>query len=268
MFYLRQTFNRHLCRHLSIRFKSIKDTNVWTQSAKCFHLTECMNKTTLKNTSGKSQSSQDWLRRQMNDPYVKKARYNNYRARSVFKLMEMDNKYQILHPSMIVVECGAAPGSWTQYIVKQLKLDAENTYPTGAVIAIDMRAINPIAGAIIMDNMDFTKPLNQSKILHALNGKLVDVVVSDMAPNASGNRDYDSTAIHNLCYSVLQFSLTVLKPISGTFLTKIWAGNDTEKFIHHLNQFFNEVTHLRPDACRADSTESYIMGRYFKGIQT
>jgi len=166
-----------------------------------------------------------------------------------------------------VVDCGAAPGAWTQYIVSRLLLDPLNQHTTGAVIGVDIRPIQPIAGAILLPNTDFTKPLNQSKILHSLNGKSVDVVLSDMAPNASGQHDYDSMAIHALCYSALQFAVTVLKPLSGTFVTKVWNGSQTNAFKRDLSVFFNEVKHLRPDACRADSTESYILCRHFKGIQ-
>ncbi|CAG2101927.1 unnamed protein product [Medioppia subpectinata] len=241
--------------------------SVGKRGIRCIHTSQRLAKEALKNSKNKSQSSQEWLRRQLNDPYVRRARYENYRARSVFKLMEMDEKYGLLSPGMIVVDCGAAPGAWTQYVVQRLKLDASEPHTTGAVIGVDIRPIQPIAGAILLSNTDFTKPLNQSKILHSLNGKSVDVVLSDMAPNASGQHDFDSMAIHALCYSALQFSLTVLRPFSGTFVTKVWEGPTTPALRNDLSVFFSEVKHLRPDACRGDSTESYILCRHFKGVK-
>lgn len=247
-------------RLLQISCVSIK------HSIRCFHVSHSLSKVVLNRSKNRSQSSLDWLRRQLSDPYVRKARYENYRARSAFKLIEIDQKHSLFHPGMIVIDCGAAPGSWTQYLVKKLELEGEAPHRTGAVIAIDIRAIHPIPGAIVMPNTDFTKPLNQSKILHALNGKSVDVVCSDMAPNASGQRDLDSHAIHNLCYSALQFAVTVLKSPTGVFLTKVWDGSQTSRLKQDLSDLFQDVRHLRPDASRGDSTESYLLARNFGGI--
>jgi 23S rRNA (uridine2552-2'-O)-methyltransferase len=258
---------RHLCcNQILISNNLIKNYININIRKQLIHSSHSLNKIIANNLKNKSKSSQDWLIRQLNDPYVKKARYENYRARSAFKLIEIDDKHNILSPGMIVVECGAAPGAWTQVITKRLKLDEENEHKTGAVIAVDIRPIHPVFGAIMMSNTDFTKPLNQSKILHCLDGKTVDLVCSDMAPNASGDHSYDHQLIISLCYSALQFAVSVLKPMSGVFLTKIWDGSETLNFKNDLNKFFIDVKHLKPDACRGDSSESYILAKNFKGI--
>ena len=225
-----------------------------------------MRKTIPDNLKGKSTSSQLWLTRQLNDPYVRKARYENYRCRSAFKLIEIDDKYNIIKPGMIVIDCGAAPGSWTQVLVKRLELTGDQPFKTGAVISIDIRPFSPVEGAIIMPAVDFTKPLNQANILHALNGKKVDLICSDMAPNTTGIKELDHDAIVTLCYSVLQFGTTVLKHDTGVCLVKFFDGNRTSKLLNDFEKFFHRVDIIKPLASRGDSAESFVLAREFKGI--
>ncbi|KAI2806330.1 rRNA methyltransferase 2, mitochondrial [Blomia tropicalis] len=130
----------------------------------------------------KLSSSGKWLERHYRDQFVKKARYQNYRARSAFKLIQMDDKYKLLKPGMIVIECGAAPGSWTQVLVQRLKLEPPNPNPTGAVIAVDLLNFTPVDGAICLPKTDFTNKLCQARIIEALNGRKADLILSDMAP--------------------------------------------------------------------------------------
>ena len=191
-----------------------------------FHTTSVNYKVIPNNLKGKSTSSSSWLTRQLNDPYVTKARYERYRARSAFKLIEIDDKYKILNPGMIVVECGAAPGAWTQVLTKRLKLsDGEKELEVGEksnslVVSIDCNPFPPVPGAITIANTDFTSTLAQGKILSALDGRKADLVCSDMAPNASGIKSVDHESIIQLSLTALQFALQVLQR-NGTFLTKI-----------------------------------------------
>jgi len=222
------------------------------------------------NTKGKTASAIKWLTRQLNDPFVKMARYKNYRARSAFKLVEIDDKYKILSPGMIVVDCGAAPGAWTQVIVERLHLarfdgmsspDAVNS----KVISIDINAISPIEGAHILSKLDFTKPISQAQVLTLLDGKLADVICSDMAPNACGYNNIDHERQIALALSALAFATTTLKP-KGTFLTKIWEGSLSTTVVESAKKFFEEVRIVKPQACHAESVETYVLAKYFKGV--
>lgn len=229
------------------------------------HQSHKLNKIVPDNLKGKSKPSQEWLTRQLNDPYVKKSRYDNYRARSAYKLIEIDNEYRILRPNIIVIDLGASPGSWTQVIVERLKLDTVQPSERGAVIAIDISPIVNVDGAIIMDKMDFTKPLNQALILQLLDGKQADFICSDMAPNATGQPDLDHERIMMLAYSALQFAISVLKP-GGAFLVKLWQGSRTPEMLSHSSKFFNFAKMLKPEASRDNSAECFILAKEFKGV--
>ena len=254
-------------------------------SQRYFSTTLCLLKTIPNNLKGKSTSSQDWLIRQLNDPYVKKARYANYRARSAFKLIEIDDKYKLLKPGMKVIECGAAPGAWTQVLVERLLLSpvtknseegdtiAEPIMTEGRrlgslVVSIDRNPMHPVPGAIVFDRTDFTSPLLHSRILSILDGRQVDFVCSDMAPNASGQHSLDHDAIMNLCFVSLKFSLQVLRPKTGCYLTKFWDGARKEELTKLLEKFFARVDFVKPPASRVDSSEAFLLGREFKGIKT
>lgn len=212
-----------------------------------------------------SSLAKKWMERHINDRFVKASRYKNYRARSAFKLIEIDDKYRLIKPGMIVIECGAAPGSWTQVIVERLKLKPPTTHKTGAVIAVDISTFTPVPGAICLSSTDFTSKINQSKILSALNGRKADLILSDMAPNVSGHAPYDHERIIEMVYSTLLFATIALKP-GGSYLTKIFNGNRTETLIEHLQQNFNLVRRLKPEASRGDSTELYLLASEFKPV--
>lgn len=235
------------------------------------HLTLVNNKLIPSNLKGKSSSSIKWLTRQLNDPFVKRARYERYRARSAFKLIEIDDKYKILKSGMIVVECGAAPGAWTQVLTKRLglsdgekELDVEKGNSKSLVISIDRNPFQSVPGAITIPNTDFTSPLAQSKILSALDGRKVDLVCSDMAPNATGIKSLDHESIIQLSLTALQFALQVLQ-LNGTFLTKTWDGKEQKQLIEFLEKFFHQVNLFKPVSSREDSSEIYILARRFKG---
>ena len=168
---------------------------------------------------------------------------------------------------MIVVECGAAPGSWTQVLVQRLDLEPPNQHPTGAVIAVDILNFAPVDGAICLPKTDFSNPLSQAKIINALNGRKADLILSDMAPNVSGHHSYDHEKILQLLYSAFQFATVCLKK-DGNFLAKIFNGSNTEQVIEHLSKFFQSIKQVKTQASRADSTELYLLASKFKGASS
>jgi len=214
-----------------------------------------------------SHSSHSWLERQRKDEFVKLARYDNYRARSAYKLIQIDDKYKFLKPGTIVIEAGAAPGSWTQVICQRLRIDDGYNMTTnskaGLCIAVDISAFQPVPGAICIGNADFTSPFTQGKILSWLDGRRADCVLSDMAPTASGVKDFNHDVITNLVRKLMPFALQVLKP-GGILLFKLWDGSSTEGLVETLRSGFEMVKRVKPPASREDSAEFYILCRGFK----
>lgn len=262
---------------MSCIVKRLIAADVWPMETRLFCTTPVANKIIPDNLKGKSASSQAWLTRQLNDPYVKMARYRNYRARSAFKLIEIDDKFGLLKPGMTVVDCGAAPGSWTQVIVERLQLgkageqlaarnERSPAADRGKVIAIDINAFSPIEGAHILPNLDFTKPISQAHILSLLDGRTVDVVCSDMAPNAAGIGTLDHENQIALVFAAISFALPVLTPKSGALLAKIWQGTRDRQVLEAMSKFFGQVRVVKPPACHAESVETYVLGTEFKGI--
>lgn len=198
---------------------------------------------------------------------MKMARYDNYRARSAYKLIQMDDKYKFLNPGSIVIEAGAAPGSWTQVICKRLQLTKDYNMTTnpkaGLCIAVDRSAIEPVDGAICIGNADFTSPFTQGKILTWLDGRRADCVLSDMAPNASGIKDFSHTEIVNLVRKLMPFTFQVLKP-GGVLLFKLWDGEETINLVASLKREFGSVRYVKPQASRGDSAEVFILCREYK----
>ncbi|XP_063972029.1 rRNA methyltransferase 2, mitochondrial [Diachasmimorpha longicaudata] len=220
------------------------------------------------NLKSKSLSSQRWLTRQIQDPYVEKARQENYRCRSAFKLLEINQRFNILTPGLTVVDCGAAPGSWTQVAVKATNSHGKDEEQSiGKVYAIDRNSIHPVEGAIIFGNLDFTTVKAQQLLMSALNGGRVDVVMSDMAPNASGVRDIDHELITELAYSALKFAVQVSSP-DATFVVKMWDGGRAPQFEKDTERFYKSVKIVKPGATRDESTEKFILARGFKGLKT
>uniref|UniRef100_A0A131Z029 rRNA methyltransferase 2, mitochondrial n=1 Tax=Rhipicephalus appendiculatus TaxID=34631 RepID=A0A131Z029_RHIAP len=230
------------------------------------HASAAQLKVQPQNLKGKSKASQDWLTRHLNDPYVKQSRYDNYRARSAYKLVEIDDKYHILKPGYNVVECGAAPGAWTQVIVERINANGTDLTSRGTVIGLDILPIDPIPGATFLPKADILKPETTAKVLKCLGGKSVDAVLSDMAPNASGLKSLDHEAIVALSYAALLLSFRVLK-VGGSFLCKIWNGSEAVKLSDDIKKFFTFVSYVKPPASRKDSGEIYILGREFKGAE-
>ena len=204
---------------------------------------------------GKSVSSRRWLERQLNDPYVARARREGYRSRAAFKLAEIDDKHHLLKPGGRVVDLGAAPGGWSQVAQRRVG-------PRGRVVAIDILAMDAIAGVDFaeLDFLDAEAPAQ----LKAMLGGPADVVLSDMAANATGHRPTDHLKIMALVEAAAAFAHEVLKP-GGAFLAKVIQGGTEGALLAALKRDFASVKHVKPAASRADSAELYVLATGFRG---
>jgi 23S rRNA (uridine2552-2'-O)-methyltransferase len=205
----------------------------------------------------KTQSSRRWLERQFNDPYVARAKREGYRSRAAFKLAEIDDKHHILKSGARVVDLGAAPGGWSQVAVKRVG-------GRGRVVAIDVLDMAPVAGVDFarIDFLDERAP----EILKAMLGGPADVVLSDMAANATGHRQTDHLKIMALVEAAAEFAREVLKP-GGSFLAKVIQGGTEAGLLAALKRDFESVKHVKPAASRADSAELYVLATGFRGAR-
>lgn len=203
----------------------------------------------------KSQSSRTWLERQLNDPYVARAKREGFRSRAAFKLAEIDDKHHLLKSGARVVDLGAAPGGWSQVAAKRVG-------QTGRVVAIDILEMDAISGVDFakIDFLDADAP----ERLKALLGGPADVVLSDMAANATGHRQTDHLKIMALVEAAAEFAREVLKP-GGAFLSKVIQGGTEGALLAALKRDFATVKHLKPAASRADSAELYVLASGFRG---
>ncbi len=200
-------------------------------------------------------SSQRWLRRQAQDPYVARAHAEGFRSRAAFKLAEIDDKERLLRPGQCVVDLGAAPGGWTQYVAR--RLDSR-----GAVFALDLLPMDAIAGVEVLCG-DFTQATVLDALLASLAGRAVDVVICDMAPNMTGTRAVDQARAMGLAELALDFAAQVLRP-GGDFVVKLFHGEGFEAFVREARGRFERVRVRKPDASRGDSREVYLVGRHFR----
>ena len=205
-------------------------------------------------------ASKLWLDRQLNDPYVARARRDGFRSRAAYKLVEMDDKHRFLKAGARVVDLGAAPGGWSQVAAKRVGADTGR----GRVVAIDLLEIGPIAGvdALHLDFLSHDAP----ERLKALLGGPADVVLSDMAANATGHRKTDHLKIMALAETAAQFAREVLDP-GGTFLCKVLQGGTEVALLAELKRDFATVRHLKPAASRSDSAELYVLATGFRDRQ-
>lgn len=234
---------------------------------RCFHTYRILLKQQqAKNLGGKKHSSQLWLTRQIKDPYVEMARQENYRCRSAYKLLEINERFKIFSPGYTVIDCGAAPGSWSQVAAKFTNATGKDNKPVGTVVALDRLPIHPIDGVRTLGGTDITSSKAFDALKNVLDENKADLVMSDMAPNASGIRDIDHDKIIQLVYVALKFALQISK-INGNFLTKVWDGGKTSQLEKDLLKFYNNVRYFRPDATRDESTELYLLGKEFKGLK-
>ena len=214
-----------------------------------------MTKVRVRAKSGRSPSSRVWLERQLNDPYVKEARTKGYRSRAAWKLVEVDQKATLLKPGGRVVDLGAAPGGWAQ-------VAAEGVGRSGKVVAIDVLDMEAIAGVDFL-KLDFLDPAASDK-LKALLGGPVDLVLSDMAANATGHRKTDHLRIMALVEAAAAFAAEVLKP-GGAFLAKVIQGGTETALLAALKRDFAGVRHVKPPASRKESAELYVLATGFRG---
>lgn len=219
-------------------------------------------KVRLKKTRGRTQSSRQWLERQLNDPYVAAAKREGYRSRAAFKLEEIAGKYEILKPGGVVIDLGAAPGGWSQVAAKLVKA----VEGRGAVVALDILPFDPIPGVIILQQ-DFSEPEADSRLLDALAGRKADAVLSDMAAPTTGHRQTDHLRIMGLAEEALDFALKVLAP-GGAFLAKVFQGGSEKELLDLLKRNFSSVRHIKPKASRAESPELYVLATGFRGSTT
>ena len=198
-----------------------------------------------------TRTSKAWMQEHLNDPYVKLAQKDGYRARAAYKLMEIDDKDKLIKPGMTIVDLGSAPGSWSQVAVQRLK-------GQGKVIALDILEMSPIGGVTFLQG-DFREASVLELLEQTLNNVQVDLVIADMAPNISGVKDVDQAGAAYLTELALEFSKDWLKP-NGNFLVKVFIGAGFEEILQSMRQMFDKVVTRKPKASRDRSSEVYLLG--------
>jgi len=199
--------------------------------------------------------SKAWMQAHVTDPYVQRAVASGYRSRAAYKLIEIDDHDRLLHHGQIVVDLGAAPGSWSQVIAQRVR-------PGGRVVALDMLPMDPIAGVAVVEG-DFGDPAVLASLERALEGKQADLVVSDMAPNLSGVAASDQARGLRLCELALEFARSHLNS-RGAFLVKTFQGVGYPEFLAAMRRCFESVASRKPRASRGRSAEMYLLGKGLK----
>ncbi|NXF75619.1 MRM2 methyltransferase, partial [Sclerurus mexicanus] len=213
----------------------------------------------------KTGTEQWWLERHLKDPFVKASKQHHYRCRSAFKLLEIDDKLRILRPGFSVLDCGAAPGAWSQVAVDRVNaLGTDPAAPTGFVLGVDLLRISPLEGAVFLAETDIAEPSTLRTIQSLLPAGKVDVILSDMAPNATGIKELDHQKVISLCLGLLNLSQSILKA-KGTMVCKFWDGSEARLLQNRLKEQFQDVRTIKPHASRKESAESYYVARLYKG---
>lgn len=217
----------------------------------------------VKTARGRKLSSTRWLERQLNDPYVRRAKSEGYRGRAAFKILELDDRFRFLVPGARVVDLGCAPGGWCQVAVQRVNaLGDRSGKAVGRVLGVDLQAIDPIPGAEI-HQLDFLADGADEQVKEWLAGK-ADVVMSDMAAASSGHKQTDHLRIIALCEAAADFAFDVLEE-GGTFVAKVLAGGAEGDLQKLLKQRFAAVANVKPPASRSDSSEKYVVATGFRG---
>jgi 23S rRNA (uridine2552-2'-O)-methyltransferase len=209
----------------------------------------------VKTAKGRKVSSTRWLERQLNDPYVKKARAEGYRSRAAYKLLELDEKFGLLRGVKGVVDLGIAPGGWSQVVRRRV--------PAAKVAGIDLLPTDPIDGVVILQ-MDFMDDHAPDKLREALGLTEADLVMSDMAANTVGHPQTDHLRTMGLVEAGMLFATEVLRP-GGAYVAKVLAGGADNNLVAELKRHFTTVKHAKPPASRKDSSEWYVIAQGFKG---
>ena len=208
----------------------------------------------IRTAKGRKPSSTRWLERQLNDPYVRRAKAENYRSRAAFKLIELDERFGLLKGAKAVVDLGIAPGGWSQVVRRKV--------PQGKVVGIDLLPTDPIEGVTILQ-MDFMDDAAPGRLIEELGGA-PDLVISDMAANTVGHPQTDHLRTMGLVEAGLDFARDVLSP-GGAFVAKVLAGGADNNLVAELRRRFTTVKHAKPPASRKGSSEWYVVAQGFKG---
>ena len=208
----------------------------------------------VKTAKGRKVGSTRWLERQLNDPYVKRAKAEGYRSRAAYKLIELDERFGLLKGTKRVIDLGIAPGGWSQVVRK--------TAPDAAVVGIDLLPTDPLDGVAIIQ-MDFTDEAAPERLREALGGP-ADLILSDMAANTVGHPQTDHLRTMGLIEAALDFATEILRP-GGAFVAKVLAGGADNQLVAALKKNFATVKHAKPPASRKESSEWYVVAQGFKG---
>ena len=219
-------------------------------------------KVRLKTARQRSASSQRWLERQLNDPYVAAAKHEGYRSRSAFKLIEIDDRHHLLGPGRRVVDLGTAPGGWAQVAAARVRSVEGEGRTKGQVVGIDILPVEAIAGVEILhlDFMDETAPARLQELLRE--GR-ADAVLSDMAAQGTGHTRTDHLRIMGLAEAAVEFACDILEP-GGAFLCKVFQGGTERELLDRLKRAFSAVRHVKPPASRSGSAELYVLATGFR----
>ncbi len=207
----------------------------------------------VRTARGRSTSSQRWLARQLNDPYVQAAQREGWRSRAAFKLIELDDRFHLIRRGARVLDLGAAPGGWTQVAARR---------GAGIVVGVDLLAMDPVPGATLIQG-DFQDAAMPARLSEALGGP-ADLVLSDMAPNTTGHGATDHLRIMALAELALGFATEVLAP-SGGFVCKVFQGGSERQMLEQMKRAFTQVRHAKPPASRKESSELYVVATGFRG---
>ena len=219
-------------------------------------------KVKVKTARGRKLSSTRWLERQLNDPYVRRARADGYRGRAAYKLIELDDRFRFLRPGVRVVDLGCAPGGWLQVAVGRVNADgAQAGKPVGRVLGVDLQEVAPLAGAEA-HVLDFLADGADDAVRRWLGGR-ADVVLSDMAAASSGHRGTDHLRIVALCEAAAELAFDVLEE-GGTFVAKVLQGGAEAGLQARLKRSFDKVVNVKPPASRSDSAEKYVVATGFR----
>ncbi len=215
-------------------------------------------KVRVKTAGKRTLSSKLWLERQLNDPYVARAKREGWRSRAAFKLIELDEKFGLLKPGARIVDLGAAPGGWAQVAARKIGLDKGR----GRIVGIDLLEVEPLPGATFIQ-LDFMAPEAPQRLIELLGGQ-ADLVMSDMAANATGHKKTDQLKIMGLAEAAAEFARDVLAP-GGGFVAKVLRGGTENALLADLKRDFATVRHAKPAASRPDSAELYVLATGFRG---
>lgn len=216
-------------------------------------------KVRVKTSKGRKIGSTIWLQRQLNDPYVARAKAEGYRSRAAFKIKELDERYKLFRKGQRIVDLGAAPGGWCQIAAPLVG----TTEDKPLIVGIDFLDMDPIPGVVLLKK-DFTDDDAPAALLAALGGHKPDIVMSDMAAPTTGHRPTDHIRIMALVELAAHFAIEVLAP-GGTFVAKVFQGGTEHELLAMLKQHFATTLHAKPKASRQESAETYLIARVFKG---